>query len=60
MGLLKKQIIIQKINEIEGRIPSITGLATIAALSTVENKIPDASNLVKKTDFEAKIADTKI
>ena len=28
-----------KINEIEGKIPSITGLATTAALNIVENKI---------------------
>ena len=29
-------------------MPSISGLATNAALTTVENKIPDVSNLVKK------------
>ena len=28
--------------------PSISGLATISALTAVENKIPDVSNLVKK------------
>ena len=37
-----------KITEIQGKIPSITGLATTAALTAVENKIPNASNLVKK------------
>ena len=37
-----------KINEVKGEIPSITNLATTAALSTIENKIPNASNLVKK------------
>ena len=37
-----------KITEIEGKIPSITALATTAALVAVENKIPDVSNLVKK------------
>ena len=30
------------------KIPSITGLATTSALTTVENKIPSISNLVKK------------
>ena len=38
-----------KITEIEGKIPSITGLAITAVLTAVENKIPNASNLVKKT-----------
>ena len=37
-----------KIYEIEDKIPSITGLATTAALTAVENKIPDIINLVKK------------
>ena len=31
----------------EGKIPSISGLATKSALTGVENKIPDVSNLVK-------------
>ena len=30
--------------EIEGKIPSITGLATNSALTTVENKIPNVSS----------------
>ena len=38
-----------KITEVEGNIPSITGLATTSALTAVENKIPDVSSLVKKT-----------
>ena len=37
-----------KINEIKNKIPSITNLATAAALTTVENKIPNVSDLVKK------------
>ena len=32
----------------EGKIPDISGSATKAALNTVENKIPNVSNLVKK------------
>ena len=44
-----------KISGIESKIPSISGLATTAALSAVENNIPDASDLEKKrTDYDAK------
>ena len=32
----------------EGKISSNTGLTTTAALTTVENKIPNISDLVKK------------
>ena len=43
------------ITEIESKIPSITGLATDAALNAVEKKKKtDVSNLVKKTDYDAK------
>ena len=34
-------------NKIEGKIPSISGLATNAALTAVENKIPNISSLQK-------------
>ena len=37
-----------KITEIECKITSIAGLATTSALNTVENKIPNFSDLVKK------------
>ena len=37
-----------KVSEIESKIPSITGFATSAALTSVENKIPDISHLIKK------------
>ena len=37
-----------KISEIEGKIPSIAGLDTIATLTAVKNRIPNVSNLVKK------------
>ena len=43
------------IGEIKGEIPSRTNLATTAALTAVENKIPNASDLVKKVDYDAKI-----
>ena len=48
-----------KINEVKGEIPSITNLATTAALTTVENKIPNVCNLVKKTDCNTKINETE-
>ena len=48
---------IAKITEIKSKIPSITSLATSAALTTVENKIPDVSSLVKKTDYDAELID---
>ena len=41
----------------EGKIPSISGLATNSALTAVENKIPDVSSLVKKTDYNTKMSD---
>ena len=46
--LVKKTNYNAKITEIEGKIPSISGLATNAALTTVEYKIPNISSLVKK------------
>ena len=46
--LLKKSDCNAKITEIEGKIPSISGLSTNAALTAVEDKIPNISSLVKK------------
>ena len=40
--------------KIKSKIPSISGLATNAALPGVENKIPDVSSLVKKKKKEKK------
>ena len=48
-----------KRNDVKGEIPSITNLATIATLTIVENKIPNASDLVKRADYDAKIKDVK-
>ena len=45
------------ITEIESKTPSTNGLATTAALTAVENKTPDVSNLVTKTDYDTKISD---
>ena len=36
-------------------MPNITGLATNSALNTVENKIPNAISLVKRTNYNAKV-----
>ena len=46
-----------KVTEIEGKIPSISGLATNSELTDVENKIPDVNSLVKKTDYITKRSD---
>ena len=35
----------------------ISNLATKTALNTVENKIPDVSNLVKKTYYDTKVTE---
>ena len=47
-GLVKKTYYKAKITEIDGKIPSIRGLATNPALTAVENKIPGVGSLVKK------------
>ena len=59
-GLVKKTDYNPKISEIEGKIPSISGLATNYALTAVENKIPNISSLVKKqtiSEIEKKVSD---
>ena len=58
MDFKKKTDYNGKISEIEGKIPRITGLATTAALTKVEDMIPNVSNLVKKkTYYNAKLSD---
>ena len=54
--LVKKTYLDTKITEVEGKIPSITGLATNSALADIENIILDVSGLVKKTDNDAKVS----
>ena len=57
-GLVKKLDYNAKISEVGGKISSITGLATTSALTLVENKILNVSNLVKKTtDYDTKISE---
>ena len=55
--MAKKTDFNAKITEIEGKIPSISGLVTNSALTAVENKIPDVSSLVKKADCNTKICE---
>ena len=55
-GLVKKTNYNTKIAEIEGKIPDISNLATKTSLNTVENKIPDISNL-KKKDYNTKVTE---
>ena len=50
IGLVKKTDYSTKITEIKGKNSDISNLATKAALTTVENKIPSIGNFVKKTD----------
>ena len=53
--LKKKTDFNAKVTEIEGKIPSISGLATNSELTAVENKIPDVSGLVKKTNLDIEL-----
>ena len=55
--IAKKTDLNAKTTEIEGKIPSVTGLVTNSALTAVENKIPYVSSLVKKIDYDAKISE---
>ena len=55
--MVKKTDFNTKVTEIEGKIRSITGLATNPEFAAVENKIPDDSSLVKKTDYNTKVSD---
>ena len=44
-----------KVLEIEGKIPGVTGLATTFAVTTVENATPKVSGQFKKIHYNAKI-----
>ena len=59
MFLLKKTDYNAKITEIEGKITIVNGLATNAALTAVENKILNISNLVKKQIMVQKLLKSK-
>ena len=51
-GLVKKTDYNAKLTELENKIQNVSSVAT--ALTTVENKMP-STNLVTKTDFDAKL-----
>ena len=51
VDLLKKIYYDAKITELENKIHSISGLATNAALTAVENIIPNIRSLIKKTVY---------
>ena len=40
-----------------GRVTNISNLATTTALTTVENKIPNVNNLVRKTGYNTNISE---
>ena len=48
INLTTKTILNTNINEVKTEMPSIRGLAATSALTAVENKIPNVSNLLKK------------
>ena len=52
---VKKDVYNAKIKNAEDKTPDITNLATATALIAVGNKILNASNLVKKSDYHTKI-----
>ena len=45
-GLVKKTDYDSKVTDIEGKFPDVSNLATKNTLTTIENKILDAGNLV--------------
>ena len=47
------------INKVKSEILNITNLATASALTAVENKMPDISDLVQKSDYNTKINEVK-
>ena len=42
-----------KITEIEGKIPSVTSLATTAALNPVKNKIHNIKNILRYSKYQS-------
>ena len=50
-NLATKTTLNVKIHEVKAKIPSMTNLTTTTALTSVENEIPNVSNLVKKINY---------
>ena len=57
MMMLKKDGYNANIKNIENKIPDITNVATTTALTAVENKASNVSNLVKKNDYNTWISE---
>ena len=49
----------QRLQEVKGEIAGITNLATTTALTAVENKTPNVSNLVEKLTMTQKLIKLK-
>ena len=58
VDFLKKTGYDFKISEIRDKISCITDLANTATRSNVKNKTPDISDILKKTDYDAKLITT--
>ena len=57
--LLKNTYYDNRITELEGKMPNISGLAPTSAFNSVENKAPNVSDLLKKADYDRKISNSK-
>ena len=58
IGLVKRTDYNAKNKDIEDKVPDNTNLATTAALTVVEDKIPNTGDLVKKADYDTKMSET--
>ena len=54
VDLFKKTDYDNKTTEIEGKIPSVTGLATTSALNVFKKEMPIVSDLVEKVEYDEK------
>ena len=48
-----------KIDKVKNEIPSINNFAVTAALTSIENGIPNVNDQNKKADYNAKLSETK-
>ena len=54
----KYLVLLTQLNEVKNKI-TITSLPTSTAVTAVENKTPNASNIVNKTDRNTKTSETE-
>ena len=57
IGLVKRTDYNAENKDIEDKVPDNTNLATTAALTAVEDKIPNTGDLVKKADYDTKMSE---